>query len=160
MRGMHLFVAGIVVGASVQLAIAQHQNQGVVGLNHVGISVVDLDEAVTYYTETLGFPEAFRVVGDDGQVILVYVQVSRNTFVELQPANPQRPAGINHFGLQVEDMSAAREMFKGRGANVAETRSGSTKAIISNISDPNGIRIELLEFPADSLQALASEHWQ
>ena len=160
MRGMHLFVAGIVVGASVQLAIAQHQNQGVVGLNHVGISVVDLDEAVTYYTETLGFPEAFRVVNDAGQIALVYVQVSRNTFVELQPANAQRPPGINHFGVQVEDMNAVTEMFKQRGADVSEIRLSSTKAILSNVIDLNGVRMELSELPPESLHRQAIDRWQ
>ena len=86
MRGLYLFIGGILVGLAVQMATAQNQNRDIVGVNHVGISVENLDEAVTYYTETMGFPEAFRVVNDAGQIALVYVQVSQNTFVELQPA--------------------------------------------------------------------------
>ncbi len=160
MRGLYLFVAGILVGLAVQMAIAQNQNRGIVGLNHVGISVPNLHEAVTYYTETMGFPEAFRIVDETGQPALVYVQVSRNTFVELQPANAQRPPGITHFGVHVEDMAAATATFKQRGANVAETRVSSTNAILSNISDPNGIRIELLELPPESLHVQAMERWQ
>jgi lactoylglutathione lyase len=160
MRGLYLFLAGILLGLVVQIAIAQNQNRGIVGLNHVGISVPNLDEAVTYYTETMGFPEAFRIVDETGQAALVYVHVSGNTFVELQPANAQRPPGINHFGVHVEDMAAAIATFKERGANVAETRVGSTNAILSNISDPNGIRIELLELPPESLPVQATERWQ
>ncbi len=160
MRGLYLFVAGILVGLAVQMAIAQNHNRGIVGLNHVGISVPNLHEAVTYYTETLGFPEAFRIVDETGQPALVYVQVSGNTFVELQPANAQRPPGITHFGVHVEDMAAATATFKQRGANVAETRVSSTNAILSNISDPNGIRIELLELPPESLHVQAMERWQ
>ncbi len=160
MRGLYLFVAGILVGLAVQMAIAQNHNRGIVGLNHVGISVPNLHEAVTYYTETMGFPEAFRIVDETGQPALVYVQVSGNTFVELQPANAQRPPGITHFGVHVEDMAAATATFKQRGANVAETRVSSTNAILSNISDPNGIRIELLELPPESLHVQAMERWQ
>lgn len=160
MRGLHLFVAGILVGLAIPMAIAKNQNPGIIGLNHVGISVTNLHEAVTYYTETLGFPEAFRIVDETGQPTLVYVQVSGNTFVELQPANAQRPPGISHFGVQVQDMVEATETFKQRGANVAEMRVGSTKAILSNISDPNGIRIELLELPPESLTGQAIERWQ
>ena len=160
MRGLYLFVAGILVGLAVPMAIAKNQNLGIIGLNHVGISVANLHETVTYYTEILGFPEAFRIVDETGQPTLVYVQVSGNTFVELQPANAQRPPGINHFGVHVEDMAEATATFKERGANVAETRVGSTKAILSNISDPNGIRIELLELPPDSLTGQAIERWQ
>src|SRR6266702_5751784 len=160
MRGVFLFVAGILVGLAVQSAVAQNQNRGIVGLNHVGISVPNLDEAVAYYTKTLGFPEAFRSRDEKGQVQLVYVQVSQNTFVELQPANAQRPPGITHFGLHVENMAAATAMFKARGAQVGETTVSGTKAILSNIVDPNGIRAELAELPPESLHRQAMERWR
>lgn len=160
MRGLYLFVAGLAVGLAVHTVAAQNQNQGIVGVNHVGIAVPDLDAAVSYYTETLGFPEAFRVVGDSGQPVLVYVQVSRDTFVELQPTNPQRPPGLNHFGVHVEDMNAATTLFRQRGAEVSEPRAGSTDAVLANITDLNGIRIELSELPPESLQAQASESWR
>ena len=160
MREFFLFVAGIVVGLAVESAIAQSPNRGIVGLNHVGVSVPNIDEAVAYYTKTMGFPEAFRQTDEKGQVTLVYVQISKNTFIELQPSNAQRPVGINHFGLHVENMAAATSMFKQRGANVSETRTSGTKAILSNITDPNGIRIELAELPPDSLHRQAMERWK
>ena len=95
MRGVFLFIAGIVVALAVEAAVAQNQspNHGIVGLNHVCIVVPDLDQALNYYTKTLGFPEAFRSKDDKGNVTLVYVQISQNTFIELQPATPQKPAG-------------------------------------------------------------------
>ena len=160
MRGFLLFVAGILVGLAVQTAFAQSQNRGIVGLNHVGISVPNLDEAVAYYTKTMGFPEAFRSKDEKGQTTLVYVQISRNTFVELQPANPQRPPGINHLGLHVENMGAAITMFKQRGANITESRVSPTKAILSNITDLNGVRIELAELPPESSHRQAMERWK
>ena len=160
MRGVALFIAGFVAGLAVS-AVAQNQttNPGIVGLNHVAISVPDLDQAATYYTKTMGFPEVFRVTSTQGQQ-LVFLQISRNTFLELQPANAQRPPGINHFGLQVENMAAATAMFKARGADVLETRASSTNDIISNVVGPNGIRIELSELPADSLFRKAMERWR
>ena len=160
MRGVFLFVAGIVVGLAVESAVAQNQNRGIVGLNHVALSVPNIDEAVAYYTKTMGFPEAFRVKDEKGQPTLVYVQISRDTFVELQPSNAQRPPGINHFGLHVENMAAATAMFKQRGASVDEIRTSATKAILSNITDPNGVRIELAELPPDSLHRQAMERWK
>ena len=159
MRGFLLFAAGILVGLTIQAA-AQNQNREIVGLNHVALSVPNIDEAVAYYTKTMGFPEAFRSTDEKGQITLVYVQISRNTFVELQPANEQRPPGINHFGLHVENMNAATAMFKQRGANVAETRVSPTKAILENIADLNGVRIELAELPAESLHRQAMERWK
>jgi catechol 2,3-dioxygenase-like lactoylglutathione lyase family enzyme len=158
MRGCMLFVAGIVVGVAAQSGVAQ--NVGLVGLNHVAISVPNLDAAVGYYTKTMGFPEAFRSVDDKGQPTLVYVQISKNTFIELQPANPQRPPGLNHLGIHVENMAAATAMFKQRGAEVSETRVSPTKAILANITDLNGIRIELAELPADSAHRQAMDRWK
>jgi catechol 2,3-dioxygenase-like lactoylglutathione lyase family enzyme len=162
MRGLFLFIAGLGVGLAVESALAQNQtqNRGIVGLNHVALSVPNLDEAVRYYTKTMGFPEAFRSTDDKGQVTLVYVQISKNTFVELQPANPQRPAGINHFGLHVENMNAATAMFQQRGADVGDIRTSATKAILSNITDPNGVRIELSELPPESAHRQAMERWK
>ena len=160
MRGLYLFIGGTLVGLAVQMATAQNQNRDIVGVNHVGISVDNLDEAITYYTETLGFPEAFRNLDDKGQSTLVYLQISKNTFVELQPANG-RPTGVSHFGIHVEDMGAATAMFTRRGASVAETRNSSgTKAILTDITDLNGLRIELAELPPESLHRQAMERWK
>ena len=160
MRGLFLFVSGILVGLAVQSAVAQNQNRGIVGLNHVALTVPNIDEAVAYYTKTMGFPEAFRNNDDKGQPTLVYVQISKNTFVELQPANAQRPPGINHFGLHVENMAAATGMFKQRGAKVGDTRASATKAILSDVTDLNGVRIELAELAPESLHRQAMERWK
>jgi catechol 2,3-dioxygenase-like lactoylglutathione lyase family enzyme len=157
-RGSVLFAAGILVGLFAQTPIAQ--NAGIVGLNHVAISVSNLDAAVNYYSKTLGFPEAFRSLDEKGQPTLVYMQISKNTFIELQPANAQRPPGLNHLGIHVENMKAATAMFKQRGANISDARESATKAILANITDPTGIRIELAELPAESLHRKAMDRWK
>ena len=159
MRKFFLFAGGIAVGLVVQMAIAQSQNSNIVRVNHVGIAVPDVDEAVTYYTETLGFPEAFRINDDAGNVALVYVQVSQNTFVEIQPVNETRPAGLSHFGVHVEDMDAAISMFRERGAEVQDGFASSSGAILSNVIDSNGNRMELLELPPESVHRQAMDRW-
>jgi hypothetical protein len=85
----------------------------------------------------MGYKEAFRVVDDKGQPTLVYMQISKTTFLELNQANAQRAPGFTHYGLVVENAAAAVEMFKQRGATVTATNvSAGTKAILSNITDP------------------------
>jgi len=165
MRGLALFLSGIVVGGiAVHAALGQSgslsPNHGIVGLNHVAISVPDLDKAVEFYTKTMGFPEAFRVKNAKGELQLVYVQISKGTFIELLPASVQRPPGLNHLGLYVDNMADATAMFKARGANVGEIITTSpTRAILSNILDPNGNRIELAELPPQSLHHQAMDRW-
>jgi catechol 2,3-dioxygenase-like lactoylglutathione lyase family enzyme len=161
MRGFMLFVAGLAMGLMVQTLAAQNMtpNRGLIGLNHVGVAVPNLNEAITYYTKTLGFPEAFRSLDEKGQPRLVYVHITRNTFIELQPGNPQGPAMINHLGIQVESMKPVVEMFKQRGVNVSDIRVSPTKAILSNITDPNMLRIELAELAPDSQHYQAIQKW-
>jgi hypothetical protein len=106
----------------------------------------------------MGFPEAFRFTTPAGPVVLL--QISKDTFLELQPATARRPPGITHFGLQVENAAVAKEVFGQRGVTVGQTIVGSTGAIFSNIDDPNGIRVELLEFPPQSALRQAMERWR
>jgi catechol 2,3-dioxygenase-like lactoylglutathione lyase family enzyme len=147
-----LFVVGLTVGAMAQGILAQTMapNQGLIGLNHVAIQVPNLEQAITYYTKTLGFPEAFRSLNERGEPRLVYVHITRNTFVELQPGDPNQPASIGHLGIQVESMKPVVEMFRKRGANITDARVSPTKAVLSNITDPNNIRIELAELAPES----------
>ena len=69
-------------------------------------------------------------------------------------------AGLNHFGVHVDDMDAAISMFRARGAEVQDSRVSSTHAVLSNILDPNGIRMELSELPPASLHWQAMDRWQ
>ena len=155
MRGVMLIACGVLLGTLIQTAIAQNKNPGVIQLNHVGIAVDDFNESLAFYTGALGFEEAFRVSDDEGQPRLAYLRVSANTFLELAPATADRPAGLTHFGIQVDDVAAVKAMYERRGAEATEVRSGFTKAILSNIFDPQGIQIELSEYPPDSLQGQA-----
>lgn len=159
MRGLVLFAAGLLVGGIVQTAIGQGQNRNIVGVNHVGVTVPDIDAAVDYYSGTLGFKEAFRASDEAGVTRLVYMQVSQNTFVEFNRADG-RPAGINHVGIHVDDVAAVSEMFRKAGAEVSEVRASSTGAILSNVMDLNGVRIELAELPAESDHRKAMNRWR
>lgn len=159
MRGVVLFVAGVMVGAAVQVPLAQ--NQGVVMMNHVGINVPNINEAITYYTQKMGYKEAFRATDAQGQPTLVYLHVSRNTFLELGLANAQRPAGFTHYGLHVENIKSAVAMFRQHGLTVSDVnKSASTNALLANITDPYMGRIELAELTPDSLHRKALDSWK
>ena len=161
MRSMMLFVAGLMVGLAVQVAVAQSGNKGVVMMNHVGINVPNIPEAVTYYTQKMGYKEAFRVTDDKGQPTLVYMQISKNTFLELNQATADRAPGFTHYGLHVDNAAAAVDMFKKRGVTVTATNvSAGTKAILANITDPYMGRIELVEITPNSSHQKAIDAWK
>jgi len=160
MRGAMLFAAGLFAGLAVQVGTAQNSNAGVIMMNHVGISVPNIDEAVTYYTQKMGFREAFRVNDEKGQPRLVYMQISKNTFLELNPVTAQRSAGFSHYGLQVENAAQAVARFRRSGLTVTDTSTSDTKAILANITDPYMGRIELTELPPESMHYKAIQNWK
>jgi catechol 2,3-dioxygenase-like lactoylglutathione lyase family enzyme len=129
-------------------------------MNHVCINVPNIEEAVAYYTQEMGYREAFRLNDDKGQPRLVYMQISKNTFLELQPASAQRPAGFNHYGLVVENAAAAVARFRSTGLTVTDPTRSDTKAILANITDPYMGRIELTELPPESLHYKAIQSWK
>src|SRR5215813_544139 len=131
MRNATLFAAGLFAGLAVHVAMAQNANGGVVMMNHVGINVPDIAEAVTYYTQKMGYREAFRANDASGQPRLVYMQISKNTFLELNPVNAQRPAGFSHYGLVVDNAKDAVARFRKNGLMVTDTNASDTKAIIA-----------------------------
>jgi len=163
MRGFFLFLTGILVGTAIHTTVGQAQlSQPPVRLNHVAISVPDVADAVKYYGEKLGFREVVRNANPQGQLMSAYIQVSRDTFIELQQANAQRPAGLNHFGLEVSDIKGAVAVFRQRGLTVSEPGAPSafTGGILANITDPNAGRIELSEQPPDGKLRKATEAWK
>lgn len=160
MRSAMLFAAGLLAGLVLQVGTAQNSSPGVVMMNHVAISVPNIDEAVTYYTQKMGYREAFRVNDEKGQPRLVYMQISKNTFLELNPVTAQRPAGVSHYGLVVENAAQAVARFRSRGLTVTDTNVSDTKAILANITDPYMGRIELTELPPESLHYKAIQNWK
>ncbi len=160
MRGAMLFAAGLFAGLAIQVMTAQNTGSGVVMMNHVAIAVANIDEAVTYYTQKMGYREAFRVNDAKGQPRIVYMQISKNTFLELNPVTPQRPAGFSHYGLHVENTAQAVARFRSRGLTVTDPNNSDTKAIIANITDPYMGRIELVELPPESMHYKAIQSWK
>jgi catechol 2,3-dioxygenase-like lactoylglutathione lyase family enzyme len=155
-----VFAAGLFVGFLVHVGLAQNPSSGVVMMNHVAINVPNIPEAVTYYTEKMGYREAFRVPDTNGQPRLVYLHISKDTFLELNQASAQRPAGFSHYGLHVANVRDAVAMFRRNGLTVTDPNTSDTKAVLANITDPYMGRIELAELPPDSLHYKAIQSWK
>ncbi len=159
--GLTLFAAGLVSGIFLmQPGAAQQAPLPGLRLNHVGIYARDYDESMRFYTKTMGLKEAFTIKDKDGKPTLTYLQISRDTFLELAPASGQRQPGLSHVGLWPENLNAEVAALRQRGVKVEDPRTGSTKTSITNATDPDGIRLELLDFLPDSLPRKAMDAWK
>jgi catechol 2,3-dioxygenase-like lactoylglutathione lyase family enzyme len=161
MRASTGFVIGALFGLGVASALAQNNRLGGVhNMNHVGIAVERFDEALAFYTQKMGFREAFTIRDEKGQPTLSYVQVSRDTFVELQTVNANRPPGLTHFGLHVQDLAATAAELKKRGVTIEEPRAARTDSMVANATGPGGVRLEIFQFGPESLQGKAISSWK
>jgi len=162
LRGLTLFVAGIAVGtAMIPLSVAQETGNVGLRLNHVGIAVKDFQESLNFYTKVMGFRVAYALPSPDGKPTTTFLQVSRDTFLEMAPASANLPAGLTHIGILTDDANATVTQLRQAGATLADVRSGGgTGSRLSNVVDPNGIRVEIVEQPSGSLMRKAMESWK
>jgi catechol 2,3-dioxygenase-like lactoylglutathione lyase family enzyme len=152
-----VFATGLAVGIFLnQPGSAQTKTSGL-RLNHVGIYAKDFDESMRFYTQTMGFREAFTVRSPDGKPTLAYLHITSDTFLELAPANADRPVGLSHIGIWPEDLTASLAALRQRGVKVDDPRTGANKTAITNVTDPNGVRLEFLDFLEGSLPRQAME---
>lgn len=95
------------------------------GLDHVAIAVADLDAAVKYYVEVLGFsPPELEVV--EAQKVRTAIFGHGAGRIELiSPTDASSPVakfldkrgdGLHHVCIEVGDIAAALAELKGRGA--------------------------------------------
>jgi len=162
LRSLAIFVAGMIVGTIlVQSTAAQQGGKTGHRINHVGIAVKDYQESLNFYTKVMGFKEAYRFPSPDGKPSTTFLQIDQNTFIEMAPPNPNQPSGLTHIGLYSDDAKASVMQFKQAGAMVTDARpSPNSGSVLANVTDPNGIRIEINEQPAGSLMRKAMEGWR
>ncbi len=97
-------------------------------LNHVAIAVPDLEAASAVYRDTLGARVSEPEDVPDHGVTVVFVTLA-NTSIELvAPLGPDSPlagflerhpaGGMHHVCYEVDDITAARDRLKERGARV------------------------------------------
>ena len=161
MRGVALFVTGLMIGSILQGISAQDIRINGASLNHIMVRVADVEQAKKLYIDTMGFREAFSFKNADGTPGFTYLQISRDTFLELMPASAQNPPGLGHIGLQVADINQAVQHLRTHGLMARDPNvSQRTNARISTVQTGPGVSFELLEFPPDSLARKAMDAWK
>ena len=162
MRGVVLFLAGVVVGSFLMPGSSAQENKtSNLRLNHVGIAVKDMQASLDFYTKVMGFTIAYKFPSPDGKPTTTFVQINRDTFLEVAPATDKLPAGLTHVGIWSDDANATVLQLRQAGATLADVRSGGPSGSrLSNITDPDGIRFELNEQPAGSFMRKAMDAWK
>jgi methylmalonyl-CoA/ethylmalonyl-CoA epimerase len=133
-------------------------------LDHVGIAVADLDEAIAWYRDTFGMELTHQEVNEEQGVREAMLAVGTAGGAQVQLLAPLRPdspiarfldrsgPGIQQVAYRVDDVEVASAKLRSRGLRLLydEPRSGTAGARINFIhpKDAGGVLIELIEPPA------------
>ncbi len=128
------------------------------GIAHLAFQVADMDKAVRFYEDGLGFTQKFILKDDAGNPWIVYLQVASDQFIELFYAHEplvRRPAvtGYQHLCIEVDDIKSVAADLAAKGIAIDHP---VTLGLDHNyqcwIHDPDGNPIELMEYGPDALQ--------
>jgi methylmalonyl-CoA/ethylmalonyl-CoA epimerase len=97
-------------------------------LNHVAIAVKDLDRSTALYRDTLGARVSPRLPQPEHGVTVVFVELPNTKIELLEPLGDNSPiakfleknsdGGMHHVCYEVDDIRAARDRLKEKGARV------------------------------------------
>ncbi len=129
-------------------------------IDHVGIAVRDLDEAIAFYEEKYGMTmvhrevnegqgveEAMMAVGDSTSCIQLLAPLSEDTTIGKFIA--KNGVGIQQMAYRVKDLDDVSEKLRERGLRLLypEPRTGTAGSRIQFIhpKDAGGVLVELVE---------------
>lgn len=128
------------------------------GIAHLAFQVSDMDKSVAFYENILGFKKKFTLGDDGGKPWIVYLQVSKNQFIELFYAHQElersyRASSYQHLCVEVEEIHRFADEIVKKGVPLdKEVTMGLDNNFQCWISDPDGNPIELMEYGLSSLQ--------
>lgn len=132
----------------------------ILDIDHVGIAVRDLDDAVERYRRTLGVEPTHRERVEDQGVEEVLFAVG-DSFIQLLGAlGPDTPVGVflakrgpgvHHVAYRVDDAAAALVRLRDEGVRLIDEvpRRGSRRTLIAFVhpKDMEGVLVELVQMP-------------
>jgi len=127
----------------------------IVGIAHLCFVVADLDASLAFYCGKLGLKEAFGFYREDGTRFGQYVYAGGRNFIELfQRGLSPRAEGqsFQHLCLEVDDVAGTVAELRAKGVECSAPKYGGDNAWQSWITDPDGNRIELHGYTAESKQ--------
>ena len=141
-----------------------------IAIDHVGIAVPDLDEAIAFYRDAFGMHvaheetneeqgvrEAMVAVGDTGSHIQLLAPLSPDTTIGkfLERSGP----GLQQLAYRVTDVDAVCEILRGRGLRLLydEPKRGTSDSRVNFIhpKDAGGVLVELVQ-PAGGTEGHAA----
>lgn len=127
-------------------------------LDHIGIAVANLDEALRFYRDALGLEVETPEDVPSQRVRAHFIPVGESALELLEATDDSSPIakyttkrgpGLHHITLRVDDLAAALARLKERGVRLIDDspRPGAHGALVAFIhpSSAHGVLVELME---------------
>ncbi|MBM7789093.1 VOC family protein [Tenggerimyces flavus] len=118
-------------------------------LNHVGMRIRDLSASLAFYVDQLGAVIVDELFVANGQTDRVHIQLAGGLIELLHPHQPGPDVtwGVDHIGFMTDDLDGdhARLVSRGFTFSTPPKVAGSGQGRLAFLSDPNGVRVELLQ---------------
>ncbi len=132
---------------------------------HFGLRVADLDRSLAFYT-AVGY-EVIGSVPDTPLGRLTMLKLPADEFVTIELVHDptqgevEVATGLSHFVIQVESMEATTRNLAAHGidADAPTSPDGSADFRTTWIVDPDGNRIELVQWPAGHADGMTAADW-
>ena len=128
-------------------------------IDHIGIAVSDLDEALKLYRDTLGLE--VEKTEDFGGMRIAFLRIGDTEFELLQPTDPdgalakfveKRGEGVQHVALRVDDVAKSLEELKAKGLRVIDEKprpgAGGASIAFFHPKSTGGVLLEICQPPA------------
>lgn len=132
---------------------------------HFGLRVADLERSLTFY-EAVGY-EVVGHVPETPLGHLAMLKLPDDEFVSIELVHPPTGSfvdlgtGLSHFVITVEaiDTTVTKLAARGIDTDAPSSPDGSDDFLTTWITDPDGNRIELVQWPADHPDGITAADW-
>ncbi|MDD2201303.1 MAG: methylmalonyl-CoA epimerase [Firmicutes bacterium] len=127
-------------------------------VDHIGIAVSNLDEALELYTDTFGLELQGTEVVEEQKVKVAFLPIGDTEIELLESTDPEGPIakfiekrgqGIQHIALRVEDIDAALDRMRAKGIRLIDEKprygAGGARIAFLHPKATGGVLIELCE---------------
>jgi len=126
-------------------------------IDHLGIAVRSIDDALRFYQEQLGLKVTLRQTVEIEQVRVAMLPLGESRIELIEAAEPgsviaqfidQRGEGLHHVAIQVPDLHTTVERLKAAGArlmNEPRAGAGGRQYVFVHPASAGGVLLELIQ---------------
>ena len=127
-------------------------------INHIGIAVKSIEEALKFYTERLGLESMEVVEVPEQKVKVIALQIGESRIELLESTSPDSPIakflekrgeGIHHIAFEVTDIEKRLKELKEKGIRLIDEKprpgAHNTRIAFIHPKSTQGVLIELVE---------------